>query len=760
MKTTLYSLTFLTFVLLAFMPNSFAQDVSLDYVVRVIYFIPNDREPDLEMNTKLDTLIKEAQKYYADQMEAHGFERKTFRLETDANDNVIVHRVNGLYDEAYYQNPSTGSFIVWDEIEGRFDVSKNIYFIVLDTNVWYLDGQDSTIGLASGNSHNGRTLIPSPNVNIYRYFAAFHELGHAFGLSHDTRPNAKLIHTHSRSQDPMAASFCAAEWLDVNRYFNPVQETINRDPTIRMLPPTLASPPATIRLQFEITDSDELHQAQLYLPKDDTLLDYKSLSGSSATIEFLTKDLIDLPPESSIVLRVLDARGNFTERDFTIDPTHLILQGDEVSIPDANLERVIREELGLTPSDTITQQDMLRLTELRANEQQITNLNGLEHAKRLRRLDLSINQIRDIIPLSGLTNLQELHIYLNSFSDVSQLSGLTNLQELYIGSNPIRDISSLSGLTNLNQVNLNSTEISDVSPLSGLTNLIFLNLYRSPVSDLSPLSGLTNLQTLYLAGNTIRDVSPLAQLTELEVLGLSYTSISDFSFLADFTHLDALFLDGNGISDISFLAGLTNLYQLDLNNNSIRDLSPLAGLTDLLFLHLSGNEISDVSVLKGLTNLWELFLVSNPIKNRKPLLELLRKNPDIKIYLKDWETPLPVTLSHFRAELTEAGVLLKWITESEVDNAGFYIYRSETKDGDFAVVNAKMIRGAGTTGERTEYSWTDTTAKPNTVYYYRIEDVSHAGVREQLATVRLRGLVSATGKLITTWSDLKRTSTF
>ena len=33
---------------------------------------------------------------------------------------------------------------------------------------------------------------------------------------------------------------------------------------------------------------------------------------------------------------------------------------------------------------------------------------------------------------------------------------------------------------------------------------------------------------------------------------------------------------------------------------------------------------------------------------------------------------------------------------------------------------------------------------------------SHAGVREQLATVRLRGLVSASGKLITSWSDLKR----
>ena len=66
-----------------------------------------------------------------------------------------------------------------------------------------------------------------------------------------------------------------------------------------------------------------------------------------------------------------------------------------------------------------------------------------------------------------------------------------------------------------------------------------------------------------------------------------------------------------------------------------------------------------------------------------------------------------------------------------------------------------MIQGAGTTSERNEYTWTDTTVKPNTVYYYRIEDLSHAGVRKQLATVCMRGLVSASGKLTTRWADLK-----
>ena len=119
--------------------------------------------------------------------------------------------------------------------------------------------------------------------------------------------------------------------------------------------------------------------------------------------------------------------------------------------------------------------------------------------------------------------------------------------------------------------------------------------------------------------------------------------------------------------------------------------------------------------------------------------------------------PLPVQLSHFRPDLTETGtVVIQWTTESEVDNAGFNILRSQTRTGEFKVITTQLIPGAGTTAERNTYTWTDTTAKPNLVYYYQIEDVSLDGERQTLATVRLRGLVSAKGKLATQWGQLKR----
>ena len=120
--------------------------------------------------------------------------------------------------------------------------------------------------------------------------------------------------------------------------------------------------------------------------------------------------------------------------------------------------------------------------------------------------------------------------------------------------------------------------------------------------------------------------------------------------------------------------------------------------------------------------------------------------------------PLPVQLSSFRPVRDKATseVTIRWITQSELNNAGFNILRSEARVGPFTVVNVKgIIPGHGTTSEKHVYEWKDTTAKPNVVYYYQIEDVSLDGKRTRLATTHLRGDVSAGGKLTTRWGDLK-----
>ena len=704
--------TLFAFVLFAFVASSFAQDAAPEYVVRVIYFIPNDHQPQPDIDNVLDTRIKKAQHYFADQLEAHGFARKTFRIETDDVGNAIVHHVNGQHDDAYYQDPSFGSRSAVNEIREQFDMSKNIYYITLDSSSPFLDGSEvkdtsgetisGVTGWARGTDINGVAVVTNFAVN-----PTIHELGHTFGLEHDYRSNlnANRIYTDPNFRELMTTTFCAAEWLDAHRYFNLLQDMVNNNTDIQLHPPKLIEPPTNIRLRVTLFDPDGLRQVQLLHPQFhprwrwgetdvSTFAACQRISGTQATIDFVTRDLIGVDATSEIFiarrifLEVMDVHGNITSRGFDIDIEPLLSFTKTVSLPDKNLEASIREELGLSSRNPITYMDMYRVSKLVAVDREITDLTGLEHAIHIRELNLLYNKVSDITPLSKLTHLRDL----------------------YITSNQVRDITPLKDL-----------------------DIYRLGIGENPISDITVTLSLKNLGSLSLSSNPIRDISPLWELTQLQNLSIRFMKIDDISPLAKFTKLTLLQLDDNGISDITPLSKLTHLERLTIWRNPVTDVSPLAELANLTRLHLEGL----------------------PIKNRKPLLTLLRKNPDIKIYLKFGGEPLPVTLSNFRAAHNGYGVILNWTTESEVDNAGFYIYRSETKDGEFKVVTPTMIQGAGTTGERNEYTWTDTTAKPNTVYYYQIEDVSHAGKRKRLATVRLRGLVSARGKLTTTWARVK-----
>ncbi len=119
--------------------------------------------------------------------------------------------------------------------------------------------------------------------------------------------------------------------------------------------------------------------------------------------------------------------------------------------------------------------------------------------------------------------------------------------------------------------------------------------------------------------------------------------------------------------------------------------------------------------------------------------------------------PLPVELEHFGVSgYTPEGVMLTWATASEIDNAGFNVLRREGREGVFRVVTPALIAGAGTTGERSTYTFTDTTAKSGVLYFYQIEEVSFDGMRQILATRRMKGHVTPTHRMLTTFGELKK----
>ncbi len=118
---------------------------------------------------------------------------------------------------------------------------------------------------------------------------------------------------------------------------------------------------------------------------------------------------------------------------------------------------------------------------------------------------------------------------------------------------------------------------------------------------------------------------------------------------------------------------------------------------------------------------------------------------------------LPVELSSFTLTRTDSGaVVVTWTTESEVDNAGFNLRRSLTRDSGYTLLNPVLIAGAGTTGERQTYTFIDTSAKPGVEHYYQIEEVSFGGKREMLVTRRLRGPVSPAHRALKTFGEVKQ----
>ena len=505
MKTSQGFMTaLLTLVALTFLSSSFAQETSPQFVVRIIYFIPNDREPRQNMDTQLVGLIQLAQERFADLMENQGFSRKTFRVESDSAGKVVVHHVRGQFNDAYYQNPASGSWIVWEEIEEQFDTSSNIYLLVLDISSPYLDGTgDDTGGVAGlgyGDSLSGKALVTASDS-----ITAIHELYHTFGLHHDLRSEA---------------DFCYAEWLDVNRYFNSHQKAFNQDTNVQMLKPSLASPPDTIRLRFEVTDADGLYQAQLYKPfgKNPSVIACTRVTGNKATVEFLTTQLIG---GNWIVLRVMDLHGNFKVHRFQIDVAPLLPPPEVISIPDSNLAAAIRETLGLASGEAITDLAMLRLDLLSVRDRQITDLTGIEHATNIGALSFfDDTQITDITPLAKLTKLAVLNIRGGRISDISPLAGLTNLRHLNIDSANVSEISPLAEFTSLRNLILPNNPINDLSPLAGLTSLQQLHIGSTKISDLSPLTGLTNLRYLSLWGTPLNYASIYTHIPALQDRGV------------------------------------------------------------------------------------------------------------------------------------------------------------------------------------------------------------------------------------------------
>jgi hypothetical protein len=97
-----------------------------------------------------------------------------------------------------------------------------------------------------------------------------------------------------------------------------------------------------------------------------------------------------------------------------------------------------------------------------------------------------------------------------------------------------------------------------------------------------------------------------------------------------------------------------------------------------------------------------------------------------------------IELASFAATPKSAEVILQWETESEIDNAGFNLYRSASENGEYIKINDSLIPAQGSSTQGASYEFVDTDVKNRKTYYYKLEDIDLNG------TATMHGPVSAT----------------
>jgi hypothetical protein len=93
--------------------------------------------------------------------------------------------------------------------------------------------------------------------------------------------------------------------------------------------------------------------------------------------------------------------------------------------------------------------------------------------------------------------------------------------------------------------------------------------------------------------------------------------------------------------------------------------------------------------------------------------------------------PTAITLESFTAQHSANGVLVRWVTSSEIDTFGFMIYRGELPDGSDAVAITDALIPAVGRGTGAAYDYADTQALPGATYYYWLEETETTGARRR-----------------------------
>jgi hypothetical protein len=78
-----------------------------------------------------------------------------------------------------------------------------------------------------------------------------------------------------------------------------------------------------------------------------------------------------------------------------------------------------------------------------------------------------------------------------------------------------------------------------------------------------------------------------------------------------------------------------------------------------------------------------------------------------------------------------AKIDIEWETETEIDTAGFNIYRSNSAEGEFVRINPQIIPSQSDAVSGATYLYTDKNVERGKTYYYQLEDIEYDNSTQQ-----------------------------
>ena len=301
-------------------------------VVRIVYTLTKDEEPAPNITHKLDKTIRDVQDFYADEMERHGFGRKTFTFETDENGKAKIHLARHNQPDIDLSNDIWLSFV--EDTSMPFEPIPKIYYVRLIHSFEYTNKEgNSTRGNVNAREIEGISpgrLVSTSVRDLNRKSIAYLLRG-TFGLPYmdeKEKPNIlKRFFSSVNNKMPWGRKWaklsrCEAELLDKSRFFNPGQPFFDKYPKMDM---RLAVPKASgIRhFIFEVADEDGIHQVQLFelrnvkniLKKVAKFYACQSFNGKNK--EIVVFEVSD-PNIMNVTLQMVDMHGNIAFREFEI----------------------------------------------------------------------------------------------------------------------------------------------------------------------------------------------------------------------------------------------------------------------------------------------------------------------------------------------------------------------------------------------------------------------------------------------------------